>query len=341
MVKVPITCTGGCDDQQYWQAGIHLKHQVERYFDGYTISNLDLLKEAVEKKWDGVLLYGGYEGDGKTTKCSQDLAYLDSSFDLSRVCFTVGQLSKLMDELPPGSAIMYDESWKDTSSQNRYGSDQRKFIRMLTEKRKKRLYIGIVTATFFDLNKYFVIHRSRAYIHIYTKGLERGYFSFYNRQEKQDLYIKGKKEWNLMAAQPSFRGRFTHWIPFNSEEYEKKKDENTLAAMEEAQKYDMSAYRDGQDEVLLYLRDVVEFFKTGVGRGLFTKVALHLGITPIALETRISKYRITRQERLNARQLSLSNTLIPEKFHLPKNAKNIFDPLEERGFETDGNNEGG
>lgn len=234
-------------------------NNVERYFDGYTISNLDMLKEMVRLKWDGVLLYGGYEGDGKTTKCSQDMSYLDSTFDLSRVCFSVKELGHLMDTLPPGSAIMYDESWKDASNSNRYGSHQREFIRMLTEKRKKRLYIGIVCATFFDMNKYFVIHRARAYIHIYTDGLQRGFFGFYNRDKKQELYIKGKREWDLKVVQPSFRGRFTDWLPFDSEEYEAKKDRMTKENPEEEVKVfnddREKRYREGQLDILVFFSD--------------------------------------------------------------------------------------
>lgn len=208
----------------------------EYYYDGYLISNLDQLKKAVALKWDGVLLFGGYEGDGKTTLASQALYYLDPTFDLSRVCFSLDELARKMDELPPGSALLYDESWKDVSNINKFQSGQRKFIRVLTEKRKKRLYIGVVAATFFDLNKYFVIHRSRAYIHVYSKGLERGYFSFYNRDQKKDLYIKGRRDWNLAAASPSFRARFTNWLPFDSESYENKKDEGTKEAETEPRK---------------------------------------------------------------------------------------------------------
>lgn len=285
---------------------------VERYYDGYMVENLELLKEAVAKNWDGVLLYGGYEGDGKTTKCAQDLAYLDPTFCLDRVVFDVPQLAKLMDTLPPGSAIQYDESWKDSSSQNRYASDQRRLIRILTEKRKKRLYIGIVAATFFDINKYLVIHRSRAYIHIYTNGLERGYFSFFNRDAKKDLYIKGKRDWDLKCSQPNFRGRFAKWLPFDSEEYEKKKDLMTKAAEDEKEvEYDMGAYRDGQDEILLYLREVKELFGPGGIRGLWNDIAKHLGINPVSLGNRVSKYRERRVDRRYAKRNALINTSIP------------------------------
>jgi len=300
---------------------------VQRYYDGYTVSNLDQLKKAVALKWDGILLYGGYEGDGKTTKCAQDLAYLDPTFNIDRVCFDLDTFDKLTDTLPPGSAIQYDESWIDTSNSARLQVNQRRLINILTRKRFKRFYIGIISATFFDLNKYFVIHRSRAYIHVYTDGLERGYFSFYNRQQKQDLYIKGRRDWNLRAAEPSFRGRFTNWLPFDSEEYERRKTAATLKMDEEqGKKYDLAAYRDGQDEVLLYLRDVAEIFKRGEHRGLFTKIAQHLQITPEALERRVTKYRLTREKRRVAKENALHDTLIPKTYRLTKREED--EPLE-------------
>jgi hypothetical protein len=194
--------------------------------DEYMRSNLEELRKAVALNWDGVLLYGGYEGDGKSTICAQNMAYLDPGFNIDRVCFNLQQVKKLMDKLPPGSAIMYDESWKTISNMNRYNNDQKKLIEMLTENRKKRLYFGMVAATFFDLNKYFVIQRARAYIHVYTHGLERGYFSFFNRKNKKKLRLKGYKEWDFDCVSPNFRGRFSKWLPYDADAYEDKKDAN-------------------------------------------------------------------------------------------------------------------
>jgi len=39
---------------------------TERYYDGYLVNNLELIKQAVRLKWDGLFYVGGYEGDGKT-----------------------------------------------------------------------------------------------------------------------------------------------------------------------------------------------------------------------------------------------------------------------------------
>lgn len=213
----------------------------ERYMDGYMKDNLDSLKEAVARNWDGVLLFTGREGSGKTTLSSQCLAYLDPNFDLSRVCFTLEQVKELVDKLPPGSSILYDESWKDTSTLGDR-ERQREFFRILTEKRKKRFYWGVVSATFFDLKKFVAIHRTRVLINTYSNGLERGFWSMYDYDRKQDLYIKGIKTWDMGCVPPNLRGRFASWLPFDIDAYDAKKDASTKAS-EEVQDESMLEHR--------------------------------------------------------------------------------------------------
>lgn len=196
----------------------------ERYFDGYIASNLTILKKAVEKNFDGVVYIGGYEGNGKSTFAIQCAAFVDPTFCVDRVCFNFDELKRVVDSSVPGQAVVYDESWKDVNSGARYSQGSQSFIRLLTENRKKRLFIFVVAATFFDINKYLLIHRSRAYIEVYTKGLDRGFFSFYDRDKKKTLYIRGKRDWNMGLVKPNFRGNFSDWMPFDRDEYEAKKD---------------------------------------------------------------------------------------------------------------------
>lgn len=205
----------------------------EHAIDGWMKSNLDDLKKAVELDWDGVLLYTGDEGDGKSTKCAQDLAYLDPTFNLHRVCGTLAQIKELLPTLKPGQAIQYDESRKDTNTADNVAT-QREFIRIMTENRDKRLYWGIVSATFFDLKKYFAIHRTRVLINVYSNKMERGYFSFYDREKKKELYIKGRKDWNWSVVSPNFRGRFGKWLPYDAEAYKEKKKSFTIGKSAES-----------------------------------------------------------------------------------------------------------
>lgn len=196
---------------------------VERYFDGYLKTNLDALIKFVSLKWDGVVYVGGYEGDGKTTLALQGASYVDPSFCLDRVVFTPEQFMEAVDKAEVGQAIVYDEAQDAFDSSNR--DTVSKLLKMkLTRIRKKRLFIFIVAADFWRINKYLFIHRSRAFIRIYSDGFSRGRFAFYNRERKHDLYVKGKKTESLAVVPPNFIGSFTNWIPVDEQAYERKKD---------------------------------------------------------------------------------------------------------------------
>ena len=91
--------------------------------------------------------------------------------------------------------------------------------------RKKQLFILIVAPTVFDIDYYIICFRSLALINVYADGLQRGFFEFYNRQRKKELYIKGKRTHDMNVNRPNFKGRFTKWSVLDSELYEKRKDE--------------------------------------------------------------------------------------------------------------------
>jgi len=97
-------------------------------------------------------------------------------------------------------------------------------VSMLAEIRQKNLFVFIVMPTFFDLDKYAAIWRSRGLIHVYTdKGYGRGYFAYYNKDKKKTLYILGKKFYDYKKPTPSFRGRFTNYYVVDEAEYRNRK----------------------------------------------------------------------------------------------------------------------
>lgn len=196
----------------------------EFYMDGYLEANLQTLKKAVAAKWDGIGYICGMEGSGKTTLGAQMCKYLYPGMTMKNVVFTPEQFIKVCSEAKPEEAILFDESYLTFTTSSRFDPLTRAIISMLTMIRKKRLYILIVAPTFFDINKYIILHRSRFMIHVYAEGLTRGRFRFFNQQKKHQLYLKGKQYQNMYVAKPNFIGSFTGYFPFNEEEYEKKKD---------------------------------------------------------------------------------------------------------------------
>ena len=197
-----------------------------KYIDGYLQKNMDAVKKAVTLKWDCLLFISGYEGDGKSTLAAQLAYYLDNSFNLTRVVFTPEQFKDACLNGKPKTAIVFDESYYAFTSQATMTKSARVLNSMLTMIRKKQLFIFIVAPTFFDIQKYIAVHRSRFLIHIYSKGLERGFFAFYNRARKQQLFMKGRRENNMSVTKPNFIGRFTKWFLVDEAAYDKKKEDS-------------------------------------------------------------------------------------------------------------------
>jgi hypothetical protein len=208
----------------------------EIYMDGYLYDNVRIMQNLVVHDWDNIGFYCGYEGDGKTVMCFQNALALDADFNLDNVVFLPEQFSEAVDKAPKGSSIVWDEA--DELASGWYSSVVLAIKQKLKRIRSHNLHIMLNTPSFFDINKYFAISRSRYLVHVYSMGTERGFFRFFNMERKQELYLKGRREWNWNAAKPAFKGRFMKLpagFPINWEEYQAKKDAATatiLAAKE-------------------------------------------------------------------------------------------------------------
>lgn len=207
---------------------------TERYYDGYLVNNLELIKQAVALKWDGLFYVGGYEGDGKTEFTIQCAYFVDRTFCLDRCVFTPAQFIEAVNKAEPHQAIVYDES-QDVLESTAKDKTAREIKSLLTRIRKKQLYIFMVAPDFWRINKYMFVHRARAFIRVYSNGLERGYFEYYNRTKKHELLIRGKRNEQLCIP-PNFRGRYTHWFGLNEEEYDAKKEAATQEIGKQADK---------------------------------------------------------------------------------------------------------
>jgi hypothetical protein len=197
-------------------------------FDGYLLENLNILQKAVGMDWDGVGYICGFEGDGKTVLAAQLCAYLDPNFNLDNVVFTGEQFIEAVDRASPGTAILYDEAFDVFDTKASWQDVSRRIKSMLTRIRKKGLYLMIVSPVFFEVSTYLTLHRSRFMINVYANGLERGFFRFFNRENKYKLYQHGYKFKDMYSWQPNFIGRFTKFFPLDKEAYEAKKDKSLI-----------------------------------------------------------------------------------------------------------------
>lgn len=224
------------------------------YVDGYMQQNLDHAKDAIKADWDMLFLYDGYEGSGKSVKAMQDAYYCDSTLNIDRICFTPSEFKKAVMNAKPYQAVIYDEAYTGLSARATMSHINRTLVSMLAEIRQKNLFVFVVMPTFFDLDKYVALWRSRALIHVYTHGFKRGYFKFYNLSRKKDLYINGKKFYNYGKPEPNFIGRFTKFYPVDQEEYKKKK----LHSLQEREKKreEQELKRELEDQMFIRLMSI-------------------------------------------------------------------------------------
>ncbi len=226
------------------------------YMDEYHKKNLDTAKDAIKADWDMIFLYDGSEGTGKSVKAMQDAYYCDPTLKLERICFTPGEFRNAIIKAQPYQAVIYDEAYTGLSARAAMSHINRTLISMLAEIRQKNLFVFVVMPTFFDLDKYVALWRSRALIHVYTHGFQRGYFEFYNLDKKKDLYIKGKKFYTYNVTEANFRGRFTKFYPINEKEYKKKK----LASLtnREQKREEQEMMKELEDQLFIRLMTIPE-----------------------------------------------------------------------------------
>ena len=202
----------------------------EYYMDGYMKENLDLAKKVIKDDWDMVFIYDGMEGSGKSVKAMQDAFYCDPDLNLlDRYAFTPTEFKRAVLSAKKYQAVVYDEAHSGLNARAAMTTINRTLVSMLTEIRQKNLFVFVILPTFFDLDRYVALWRSRALIHIYTaQNMQRGYFSFYNANNKKMLYIKGKKLYKYGVQKPNFIGRFSSHYPLDEAEYRRRK----LAALQ-------------------------------------------------------------------------------------------------------------
>lgn len=198
------------------------------YLDGFEKPNLDYLNKRVKHNWDFLGIVVGGEGNGKTAWALQRALYMSCSFTIANIVFNEKQFLEATETLPRGSAIVWDES--DAASGHWASSIVQAIKKRFKRCRKNNYKIFLVTPTFFDFDKYFIIHRANFLIDVYSKGIKRGYFRFFGKTKMKSLYFKGKQFWNMRAEMPDFLGVFTNYpvdFPIDMSddgEYDIKKD---------------------------------------------------------------------------------------------------------------------
>lgn len=199
------------------------------YYDGYLKSNLDILKKNIKNDWDFWIVIDGREGVGKSRLGQQVGYYLDGSLTVARIVFKPSQFEDAVDSAEKYQAVIWDESVTGLQS-----IDMTTMARTLKKKsvqmRQKNLFIILIIHSYFDMNKYYAVHRTWFLLHAYfipdeeNRTFNRGYFEFYDFQKKKKMYLNEKaRKYYEYLEKPNFRGRFTDQCPVDIKAYLEKK----------------------------------------------------------------------------------------------------------------------
>jgi ABC-type dipeptide/oligopeptide/nickel transport system ATPase subunit len=188
---------------------------------------LDKIKIRIQKHDNDTLIcMDGAEGSGKSVFAMQIAHYIDPSLDLTRVCMNAEEFKQAIMRAEKNQAVIYDEAYSGLSSRASLSAVNKILVGKMMEMRQKNLFVIIVLPSFFLLDRYVALFRSRALLHVYSNKGNKGYWIGFNEKNKKLLYIFGRK---LMTySKPhiyDFKGRFYGKYVIDEQAYRKKKKE--------------------------------------------------------------------------------------------------------------------
>lgn len=233
-----------------------------------------------------VFIVDGAEGSGKSVMAQQCAYFCDPTLDIDRIVFTPYAFRKAIINSKPYQAVVYDEAYTGLSSRATMSMINRTLVSMLAEIRQKNLFVFVVMPTFFDLDKYVALWRSRALIHVYTGlNFKRGYFGFFNIDRKKSLYIHGKKFYSYGVTKANFIGRFPKPYVVDGEAYKKKKRESLIER--EKKQEEAEIRRQVQDSLFAHIMELTPKIKEKIPNYIFAQV---LGISEVHYYRKIKQY---------------------------------------------------
>lgn len=188
--------------------------------------NLTAIRDDLRKDRDCLIIVDGYEGSGKSTLTLQMAKFIDHDLTIDNVVFTPEEFRERVMKAKKGTVIVYDEAITGSRSASWAKDINKALVEMMAQVRQKNLCIFMVIPTFFEMQKYYAIHRSKALVHVYTDRMgTRGFFQVYNRNQKTRLYVAGKKFYSYsdFFAKWNFHGRFPNYYPVDEKLYREKK----------------------------------------------------------------------------------------------------------------------
>ena len=221
------------------------KQEGDLYLDGYLKNKLDFAKKQQKKNNDVVGTISGDEGSGKSSLAGNIMRYMtDDKFNPITDLIGAEEDNVVMDKLesiPDGGAIMFDEGNTYFLSTETMKKEQRNLHKLFSIFRQKNLFCLIIAPSFFRLNSYFALDRSRFHIRTYLVNGERGFFNFFGDKRKSKLYRLGKPHHDYSIVRSNFKGRFTKCYSLETEEY--------LAYKKKTLKHTFASFRKQKEKI--------------------------------------------------------------------------------------------
>jgi hypothetical protein len=176
-----------------------------------------------DRDWVGVV--DGDEGSGKSVLAMQICKELDPNFNANNIVYNAEDFIAIIKKAHKGQAILLDEGYASINARASLSEVNRALVGLATEMRQKNLFVVICIPSFFDLDKYFAIHRSRALFHVYFNiNGDRGQFIVYPKTAKKLLYLYGKKNYSYAEPHSPWPAmRFLNYYVVDELEYRKRK----------------------------------------------------------------------------------------------------------------------
>jgi len=200
------------------------------YIDNRLKIQLDskVLPDLQKKDKDVVFVVDGKERAGKSVYAmligAYAASYFNSKFDLSNVCMAPEEFRSKIEHASKNEVVIYDEAHRGMASARALSEINNILKDLMMEMGQRNLFVIIILPTFFLLDRYATLFRSRGLFHIYENKGRRGFWVYFNEKNKQTLYMRGKKEFNYNCMRyPRFRGRFYNQYTLDEDKYREKK----------------------------------------------------------------------------------------------------------------------
>jgi hypothetical protein len=216
----------------------------------------DNLKDGKLTKYDEDRFYvtDGQEGSGKSLFTIQQAAYIDPTIlenegkkILPRICFTPEEFLYAIRHTKSSAnetkVVIFDEAFRGMSSKGSISAVNKKVVQALMEMRQNNLVVFLVSPSFFLLELYPAMMRSKALFHVIKeRNSKRRIVRIFGFKSKAQLYQIGlRKGWGYPIRTPN-KVNFFNKYP-GGDEFEARYRKKKLDSLRQEEKEEESIHK--------------------------------------------------------------------------------------------------